>query len=425
MHSLGRPAVTSLPSLLLLALVGLGAGSGCTSSSGDDPAAESADLAAARTALSPHDAHVRDVAIHDQTPRVEAMFGRFATGAAAFYRGTFEAKDNISVLGTGVSNGVFPHGPAIASVITNRDGQGGVTLGVVGPESGQHVELLQNGAVTMISLVNAPNTSGGLLSSCTGCVVDLAPHPPALTFSGVVARGEYGNFPPSPSEVTASGSFTLVPASQLAFDDIRQLRMLDAAFIAVGSDMVATARDRVYDFQATTDADDYPCYVASDYAIDLWVNRAKITQHGLRNFQLVGARTCCATGEGEGSGICEPLERSKSLATGVGNSAFVTLEDKLVGATNVTRTLKLAYTDATGYFRRDPRGHAVVIVHTATIHGESTKTLGTALTLADRIYAGEVTLPGIGPIVSIELAFSDSSERTWDSNLSRNYRVEL
>jgi hypothetical protein len=407
-------------SLLSLSLPGF-LTTGCATPSDDAVSGTDSALAAP----SPHDAHVREVAMKDQSPRMEAMFGRFASGASGYYRGTFEAKDNLSVLGMSKQDGVFPKGPAIASSIANRDGLGGVTFGVVDPVSGEHVEFFQTGATTTISLVNTAQTSGGLLSSCASCFVDLTAHPGAISFAGVVARGVYGDVPPSPSEVTASGTFDVVPPATLGFDDIQQLRMLDAAFVAAGPDMVSTARASVADFVATTEANAYPCYIASDYAIDLWVNRERITEHGLRNFRPEGTQTCCATGEGEGGGYCTPLERSKSVGTGVGNTIGVTVKDKLVEAANVTRTVHLTYSDTAGYLRHDPHAHAVVIVHTATENGDASKKLTTELSLSAQTYAGDVTLPSVAPIVSIELAFANSSETIWDSNLSRNYRIEL
>ena len=419
MSDTGQCGVAMRSRCLFLASFLLAAG--CTASSPDE-AASAADLATAPP-LSPHDAHVHDIAVADQSPRLEAMFGQFASGRSAVYRGTFAAKDNASVLGNEI-DGVFPEGPAVASIIPNRDGLGGVTLGVVGTPSRQHVELWQTGDTTWISLVNAPTTSGGLISSCERCFLDLNQHPASLGFAEVVARGEYGTAPPKVSEVTVSGNFNRVPPGQLRFDDIRDLQLLGAELVADGPDMVATAKSRSRDDLPSAGPNAWPCYLATDYAIDMWVARDDIGQHGLRNFRTLGSQTCCTFQE-TGFDICRPLVRTKNIATGVGNTAVVAIADELSGAKDVVRKIRLDYDDTHAYFHHDAHAHAVVIVHTSTIDGETTQKLTADLTLSGTTYGGAVKLDRASLITAIEVAFSDAAGATWDSNLSRNYRVEL
>jgi hypothetical protein len=120
--------------------------------------------------------------------------------------------------------------------------------------------------------------------------------------------------------------------------------------------------------------------------------------------------------------------RTKSIATGVGNTAAVGIEDQLAGGKDVVRKIEIDYADATRYLHHDAHAHAVVLVHTSTTAGEKTSKLTAELTPVmgeDIGYGGEITLPSVTPIVAIELAFSDAAGTSWDSNLSRNYRIDF
>jgi hypothetical protein len=347
------------------------------------------------------------------------------------YGGTFQAHDNLSVIEP-PNDGDFPRGPALAILAFPGDpAHPGfpASLTVVSPGDGRHVDFVEDGPVTTVSLVDAERTVGGLLSSCTGCLPDLRARPTTLDFPHVAADGFYGDGT-TPSHVDAAGSFTLVPPARVTFADLAALRVVDPGFAPNGQgDQVLTVTGSEYE-QLPAQPGMLACSLRSDYTLDAWVHEDDLARHGTKDIRIVDTSTCCAASAVPESGMrCMPLAAARAITTGTGNRATLSMRSDLVLAPElVRRTLAVTYDDAIRFFHEAGSARAVLVVHTAGTPGDVARTY--AVDLVPRSdapftgpYAGEVELPDANTITLVELAFSDETGGTWDSNESRNYRV--
>jgi hypothetical protein len=403
---------------------------------------------------SDHAAHERALAETTQRAALDAMFGPFVRGEAFVYRGTFAAHDNAGVQGPGFVDGDIPHAPAYAVLTFDPFGgtpaHGGYAAALaISAADGRNVEIGQNGTQTSITQVNARATSGGSpIGACDDCFPSLtgaATAPAAIDVTSLTV-GEPDFFPatethgPLPGQVTVTAALARIAPGAVVFADLVAVRdqvgwadlaaprPVDADFAPTGGEMVDTVTGANSDPLGVL-AGMLPCFLSTAYTIDRWVVAEDVARFGTRNVRLGDAFVGCAAGEGPEPGFTSmPLAVTKSVSTGVGNTATVDVVTELVDSPLlVTRSVRVAYTDTTGYLPAGGAARAVLRVHTRGSAGDVVRPFTVALGQDGdgANYAGAIALPDASTITSIELAFSDAGGRVWDSNGGRNYVVRF
>lgn len=367
--------------------------------------------------------HIRPLVERDERERLDRVLGRLTRGDALVYKGTFAARDNRGTLPAD-RDGVMPNGTASALLESQPEG---ILLSVFGRNEADErskVDFFQfsgAGAETEVSPVSSVFTIAGTrqLGKCAGCLVDLRARPGSIPIVDLVARGHFFDIHASPFRIMASGSLSVVPPTELTFEDVASVRSLDG-FIREGDYMIQH-RDEFFHEELPSG-----CSATAKYSIRTRIHRTRPADHGIANFVLESGQRCCFV---SGGSACTSVAAPKSVRTGVGNVARASIAD--IDLSSATKyTLRLGYVDTTRYFGSSTHIRAVAIVHTRRGAATEGQTVEVPLRGEPRqdgsfVYEADVSFSHEAPIVFVEAAFEGGSGRIWDSNLSRNYKLEV
>lgn len=397
--------VTAVSAAFALALVA------CAASSED----AASDSAASTT--DDHAKHIGDIAAKQYGDQVDGVFGVFARGESALYRGTFAAHDNQGVV-EGGGDAVIASQPAVAAL---QVVDGNLTLRVESAAQ-RHVDFVQSSTGTMVSMIMFDTETGGMLSQCKDCIPSFSTKPAALKFDNVEVDGHFFDDAATPFAITATADLAKVPVSGITYSDLESTQAAYGFAASPKGDLVRHVED-IVDEALPTKPGMYSCWLRTNYELDQYVDPTDITKYGTRDFKVDAVSTCCLSpGVCAGGGLCVPPSQSKSFTSGVGASVTATTNTEITSASGaVLRTLTVAYSDKGAYFGGDKDFKAVAIVHRQGMNGDMPITLKFDLTGGK----GSATLPDAAIITKVEFAFSNTAGTRWDSNESKNYAISF
>jgi hypothetical protein len=257
----------------------------------------------------------------EHVAELDRLVGEYAKGTTPVYRGSLSANDNMGSLGPTYKDGHITEGNAIASLATIAAGSGAPThtLTVFSPNEQRHLVLTQTadagsgGPPTSVSFVLTDPTSGGVSANALGVPV-LAGGPAQIALT-LDANGQWGTG--QPMHVTGAGNLARVAPATLAFNDVVHLnagtyadQQAMLALVPSGTDAVRTVKSELHEPTTVPSGTTfYACHHVTSYAIDQYVERANLTNYGVRNLKIEKAETCCVDSP-ENEKDCTPANRT-------------------------------------------------------------------------------------------------------------------
>jgi hypothetical protein len=268
--------------------------------------------------MSPEEQRVFALVAPDHQKDLDRLVGRYASGSAPVYRGSFSAHDNLGSVGGGRVDGTLATSAAIATVIdADTPGSGGPTktLLVESPSEGRHVALSQAFGSTTVSMVLTDGQTGGITASCgSGGPPPFAAGPASIAIPSVTATGTWGDG--SPMTVALAGTLSRIDPAMLAFDDVVHLavgytdRQDMLSFAPVGGEMVRTVEREFHEPTSIPAGTSYAaCHHVTTYTINAYVSRTRLSDNGVRHLVIEKAQTCCVD-KPEQAQACAPENRT-------------------------------------------------------------------------------------------------------------------
>jgi hypothetical protein len=229
---------------------------------------------------------------------VDQLFGRFARGEYAVYRGTASALDNHGSLPRG-EDGEFSS--AVIALLREIDGTREEELALFSPSTQKHVSLFQlrdDPTATYVRTVQPTGRYGGPLGTAVSALPGLASHPTSLSF----ATRAVGQWPGGAVlHVDVSATLERVALEQLRFTDLQLLGglLIDNAFsrfTPVGSEFVRTVTGGRY-VPACTPSNsgflDNECGYAARFSAVEYVSANALASYGFRDLVVQPEPLCC------------------------------------------------------------------------------------------------------------------------------------
>ncbi len=212
---------------------------------------------------------------------LDFFVGRFLSGRVPVYRGTLQARDNASALGS--TDDDIPLGPAVADLQLGIDnGVAGVgdSLFVFRPSLKKYLQLHQPVSApgtTLVFMILDEGTSGGAFGPCQDCAPRFADLPQNIALNGASGSNTELGF-----ATTVSTNLERAAPCSLTFEELETLDSWESSpmFESRGGEFVLHLSDQYVDRSSEGD----PCWPGTRYTIDVFVNASKPWIFGIRNF---------------------------------------------------------------------------------------------------------------------------------------------